>query len=123
MQLDPDAGASMLSALRRRQPRQPWLQLLNALLELAEGKGELLRHAERPWASVTFSGSRHTVVLKFSGEDAVAAGERYIAALPEHEFTLSRQIVADAAVVAVAHDTLPRPHMTVEAELLLLDER
>lgn len=94
----------------------------NALLELAEGQGELLRHAERPWASVTFSRSRHTVVLRFTGEEAVAAGERYIAALAEHEFTLTRQIVADAAVVAVAQDTLPRPHMTVEAELLLLDD-
>jgi len=123
MQLDPAADAVMLSALRRRQPRRPWLQLLNALLELAEGQGELLRHAERPWGSITFSGSRHTVVLRFTGEEAVAAGERYIAALPEHEFTLSRQIVADAAVVAVAQDTLPRPHMTVEAELLLLDDR
>lgn len=123
MQHDPAADAGMLSALRRRQPRRPWLQLLNALLELAEGQGELLRHAERPWASVTFSGSRHTVVLRFTGEEAVAAGERYIAALAEHEFTLSRQIVADAAVVAVAQDTLPRPHMTVEAELLLLDDR
>jgi len=123
MQLDPATDAGMLAALRRRQPRRPWLQLLNALLELAEGKGELVRHAERPWASVTFSGSRHTVVLKFAGEHAVEAGERYIAALPEHDFTLAGQLVADAVVMAVAHDALPRPHMTVEAELLLLDDR
>ena len=71
MQIDPAAARSMQSAVRR----SPWLLLLSTLLELTEGKGELVRHAERSWASATFSGTRHNVVLSFTGADAVSAGE------------------------------------------------
>lgn len=102
--------------------RRPWLALLSALLKLAEGHGELVRHAERPWASVTFTGTRHTVLLRFTGQEAVAIGERFIDALPEHEFDIPRQLVADAAVTTVTHTAAPRPWMEVEVELLLLDE-
>jgi hypothetical protein len=42
--------------------------------------------------------------------------------LPEHEFALSRQLVADAAVVAVDHRIGADPRMEVKVELLLLDE-
>jgi hypothetical protein len=107
---------------RERPMRRPWLPLLSALLDLTEGKGQLLRHSERPWASITFSGTRHTVALSFTGCEAVAAGERFIEALPEHEFTLARQLVADAAATRVEHTLLPEPEMIVEAEILLLDD-
>ena len=102
--------------------RSPWLPLLSAVLELAQGKAELVRHGEQPWASATFSGARHTILISFAGADAIAAGEALIDALPEHEFTLPRQIVADAAVIAVEHSALPQPQMTVELALLLLDD-
>ena len=115
------AGAVVQQGRRPRAPR-PWMALLSALLRLARGKAELVRHAERPWASVTFSGSRHSVVLAFTGTEAVAAGEAFIAALPDHEFAIPRQLVADAAVVAVEHALLPEPGLTVEADLLLLED-
>lgn len=105
-----------------RRQRGPWLAVLTALLKLAEGKAELVRHSERAWASVTFSGTRHEVVLAFTGTDAVAAGERLIDALPEHEFAIPGQLVADASVISVEHATLPEPRLVIEAELLLLDE-
>ena len=107
---------------RRVAPRTPWLPLLSALMELAGGKAELLRHSDRNWASVTFSGTRHTVVLAFTGIEAVAAGEALIEVLPEHEFAIPRQLVADAAVVAVEHSLLPEPRLEVTAELLLLED-
>lgn len=81
-----------------------------------------VRHGERSWASVTFSGTRHTVVLAFAGLEPVAAGEQFINVLPEHEFTIPRQLVADAAVVRVEHTMLPEPRLEVEVQLLLLDE-
>ncbi|MCC6924766.1 MAG: hypothetical protein IT549_02950 [Novosphingobium sp.] len=112
----------MLSAARRKARRTPWMPLLSAVLELAQGQAELLRHSERAWASVTFSGSKHTVVLAFDGADKVLAGETLIDALPEHEFTLPRLLVADAAVVRVEHSALPQPRLEVEVELLVLDE-
>ena len=121
MQIDLTSDAAMLAATCRRS-RTPWMPLLSALLELAGGRGELIRHSERSWASVTFSGTRHTVVLSFTGAEAVAAGEHFIDALPDHEFTIPRQLVADAAVVRVDHTALPQPRLEVEVLLLLLDE-
>jgi hypothetical protein len=102
--------------------RRPWRALLAAVADLAGGKAELLRHIERPWASVTFSGTRHALTLAFTRAEAVAAGEVFIAALPEHEFAIPRQLVADAAVVAVEHELAPEPKLTVEVELLLLED-
>jgi hypothetical protein len=102
--------------------RGPWLRLLSQVLQLAGADAQFLRHDEKPWSSATFSGSRHTIVVAFEGTGAVAQGEAFVAALPEHEFTVARQIVADATVVAVEHLMLPVPRMTVEAELLMLED-
>ena len=104
------------------RPRSPSIQLLDAVMRLAGPQADLLRHAERPWASVTFSGTRHTVALRFAGQSAVAAGERFIDLLPEHEFTIRGQLVADATICAVSVELLPEPVMLLEAELLLLEE-
>ena len=122
MQIDLTQDQAMISAARRRTRRTPWLQLLSALLELGQGKTELLRHSERSWASVTFSGTRHSVVLAFTGAEAVAAGEALIDALPDHEFSIPGQLVADAAVIRVDHTALPQPRLEVEVEVLMLDE-
>ena len=102
--------------------RDPANHLLGALQALGEGQCAVLRHEERAWASITFSGARHTLALRFVGDAAVAAGERFIAALPEHEFAIPRRLVADAAIVAVRHALLPEPSLEVECEVLLLDE-
>lgn len=106
-----------------RRGRNVWRQVVTALIDLSGGKGELLRHAERPWATATFAGTRHTVALCFSGPEAVAAGEALVSAVPEHEFTLPSQLVADATVASVEQEMLPRPRLTVEVELLLLNDR
>lgn len=109
--------------MRSRVPgrRRPWAALLSAVIGLAGERAELLRHSERPWASVTFAGTRHTIAIAFAGAEAVTAGEAFIAALPEHEFAIPRQIVADAAVVAAEHDALAQ-RLTVELELLLVED-
>ena len=108
----------------RRPPprRRPWRALLKALTQLAGSEAEVLHHAEHPWASVTFAGSRHSIALAFAGARAVAAGEAFVAALPDHEFTLPGQLVAEATVAGVRHVLLPEPALTVEVELLLLEE-
>ena len=97
-------------------------RLVVELVALAGGHGVLLEHRQRAWASVTFSGTRHELVLRFEGEEAVAGGEVLIAALSEHEFTIPRQLVADAAVVAVSHAMIPAPLMEVRCDVLMLDE-
>lgn len=122
MRIDPDSHRGMVEVLRRRGCRRPWLALLSAVMRLAGAEANLLRHAERPWASVTFSGTRHTIALSFSGAAAIADGEAFIAVLPEHEFTIPGQLVADATVTSADHELLPEPCLTVEIELLLLED-
>jgi len=111
-----------LAASARRKGRRPWLALLSALFELAQGQAELLRHSEQNWASATFAGTRHNVALAFSGTEGIAAAEALIEALPEHEFTISGQLVADASVISVEQVALPQPRMVLELELLLLED-
>lgn len=122
MRYDPETHTAMQAAIGPSTARRPWLRLLSSVLSLAGTGAELLRHAERPWASATFSGTRHTIALSFRGDDAIAAGEAFVAALPDHEFAIPGQLVADAVIVAVDHALLPEPCMTIEAELLLLDD-
>ena len=97
-------------------------RLRDALLALSEHRGQLLAQSERAWASITFAGARHGFTLLFAGQDAVAAGERFIAALPDHEFALAGQLVADATVTEVEHRLLPSPRLIVTCEVLLLEE-
>lgn len=96
--------------------------LRNQLDALAQGHGKVVRHGEKAWASITFEGARHTVEIEFAGGQAVAAGEQFIAALPEHEFAIPGQIVAEATVSRAEHMLLPEPKLTVECEMLLLKD-
>lgn len=118
MQADPDRRPR---PLRKRLPGAAG-HLRAALGELAQGHAKVLRHHEKAWASVTFEGARHTLELEFDGGDAVAAGESFVAALPDHEFAIPGQLVADAVAPRVEHVLLPQPRLTVECELLLLKD-
>jgi hypothetical protein len=104
-----------------RARRRPADRLREALLELAGNQAAILAHHEQPWASVTFAGARHRLELLFDGAAAVAAGELFIAFLPEHEFGLPGHLVADAAVTEVDHRRDP-PRLQVTCEILLLEE-
>ena len=111
-----------ISGAARALKRDPANQLLAALYALGKGHGALLRHEERAWASITFAGSRHTLTFRFAGEAGVAAGEDFIAALPEHEFAIPHKLVADATITTVRHELLPKLSLEVECEVLMLDE-
>ncbi len=103
---------------RRKGPRE---KLAEALVALANDHGTITSHSEKTWASITFAGTRHRVEIVFEGEDSVEAGECFIVFLPEHEFAIPGQLVADAAVVEVDHVLAP-PRMVVTCEILLLEE-
>ncbi|MBU7580131.1 MAG: hypothetical protein KAF27_06620 [Porphyrobacter sp.] len=92
------------------------------LLGLTGGAGTVLGHEEKAWASITFAGPRHEVVLEFCGAQAVAAGEELIERLPDHEFTLPGQLVADATITKVDHRFGAMERLEVTAVLLLLEE-
>ena len=114
-----DPASFAAAAAGRRGPGQ---RLLEQLSHLAGGSGALVAQRERAWASATFNGTRHCFTLCFAGAEAVARGEQLIAALPEHEFALPGQLVADAAVVEADHVLLPEPRLTLTCELLLLED-
>lgn len=97
-------------------------RLREAVLALAGGAGTIVTWTERAWASITFSGTRHELVLRFEGIEEVEAGERLIEQLAEHEFTIPGQLVADATVTVVDHRFGVVETLTVTAVLLLLEE-
>ena len=105
-------------ALRHR--RSAGDRLRDAMLEVSAGNARLLSHSEKAWASVTFSGTRHEMVFEFDGPQAVISGELFAAILPDHEFTIPGQLVADALVTSIDHRTYPQPHMTVSVTVLML---
>jgi hypothetical protein len=109
-------------ARRYRSRRTTGDRVREALLAMADAQASILTHEEKAWASITFSGTRHELMLDFDGADAVETGERFIAALPDHEFTIPGQLVAEASVKAVDHVMRPEPRMVVTVTLLLLDD-
>lgn len=94
----------------------------DALLALCGGRGALKSHEERAWASITFAGTRHELVLRFEGIEDVEAGEELIERLPDHEFSIPGQLVADATITKVEHHFGPEEWLEVTAVLLLLEE-
>jgi hypothetical protein len=112
----------MIDALRRQGARGTWLMLLTALADLCGPGLQFVSHSERAWSSATFSGARHRFRLTFEGIEAVLAGEALIMNLPDHEFRIRGQLVADATISTVEHDLLAGPRLTIEADLLVLDE-
>ena len=119
-----DALALGLSQTKpaRRARRTAADRLRDALITLSDHHAQVVAQSERAWASITFSGARHTFSLIFAGEAAVEAGERFVANLPEHEFSLAGQLVADATVSEVEHRMVPSPRMIVTCEVLMLEE-
>ena len=108
-------------AARSKVRREPRIGLREQLFALAKSQATIVSHQEKAWASITFAGARHRLELLFEGAEAVEAGELFIAFLPEHEFDIPGQLVADAAVTGVDH-TLDPPRLRVSCELLLLEE-
>ncbi|MBO9517058.1 MAG: hypothetical protein J7493_03220 [Porphyrobacter sp.] len=96
-------------------------RLRTALLDLAKCRARIASHSEKNWASITFAGARHRLELEFAGPEAVEAGEQFIALLPDHEFAIPGQLVADANIDAVDHQLEP-PLMRISCELLVLED-
>lgn len=118
-----EASTPLRQTARRYRPRRTTGdRVREALMQLSEGRADLVSHEEMAWNSITFAGTRHEVKLDFTGAEAVAVGEEFIATLPEHEFTIPGQLVADATVREVDHRFGLDERMVVTAVLLLLEE-
>lgn len=56
------------------------------------------------WASVTFTGARHMIGCRLTGERAVELAGRFCAGIGEAEFELPGHILADIAVMEMTAD-------------------
>jgi len=95
-------------------------RLERALLESARAAGcpLALRTSDmKRWASATFTGARHLLVL---AGDASPALDGWIASLPEAEFALRHHLVADMVVQSVAR---AGDGVTIGLEVLTVEER
>jgi hypothetical protein len=70
--------------------------------------------ASRPWASVTFSGERHRLILWLPGPGAAAAADAFLDGLAERDFGLRGHILADI-VLADRRDEAEQVRLTLEA--------
>lgn len=90
MPLDP-----MHPKTRRRDPGS----LLASQLEaLAGSRARVTLKRERPWASITFSGTRHSFAVDWPGAAESGDMENLATALPDHEFAIPGYFVADILV-------------------------
>jgi hypothetical protein len=122
-QVEIKSGPLPVSAPAALRPRRSLAdRVRSGLLGLSAGHGTVLAHSEKAWASITFAGTRHEVVLEFCGAEAVVHGEELIERLPDHEFTLPGQLVADATITKVDHRFGAMERLEVTAVLLLLEE-
>jgi hypothetical protein len=97
-------------------------RLAQALFDRAGPLARLVRHGETQWASATFTGSRHTFVLRFYGNEAVAAAEALALAISDCEFEIRAALIAEMTVTRFAQTLLPQPEAEIEVSALLLDQ-
>ena len=79
----------------------------------------------RAWASVTFTGARHRIVLRLEGEGAEGAAAAFVDTLEAAEFDLGGHIVADIALVSSERLTCPNgaPLVRIGLEALTVEDR
>lgn len=97
-------------------------RLRDAILKLSGSHATCVKHEEKAWSSITFTGTRHEITLAFEGAEAVAYGEELMECLPEHEFAIPGQLVADATIREVDHRFGMHERLEITAVLLLLEE-
>ena len=69
----------------------------------------------RPWASITFSGERHRLILSLPGPGAQAAVDAFLDGLEDREFTLRGHILADIEAAGIQRDADGQIRLTLEA--------
>ena len=103
-------------------PERERKAVLHAVMAAAGPGAVLVRHAERVWASATFSGIRATTEMEFIGERACEAGEAFIADLPFADWAVPGVLVADALVTCLTQVAGDNPRLAVTVELLVLND-
>ena len=80
--------------------------------------------SSRSWASATFTGARHEIILRLDGEGAVEAAARFAAEAGAAEFRMRGHVVADIAIVAREETEQPGggPAARMKLEVLTVED-
>lgn len=87
-----------------RREADAGMLLIRALEQSASAAGcpiTILRSSQRRWASATFAGARHNLEISATGSPML---DGWLAALPETDFTLPGQLVADLIVSEIRRE-------------------
>mgnify|MGYP003636853655 CR=1 FL=1 len=78
----------------------------------------------RSWASITFTGARHEIVLRLEGEGADDATSAFLTNLEAAEFRLRGHILADIALVTDERSAGPQgaPRVRMKLEALTVED-
>ena len=97
-------------------------RLAQALFDLAGPGARLVRHGETQGSSATFSGSRHTLVIRFAGQGAIDDAEVLMTAITEDAIAIPGALIAELTVTAFTQTLLPHPEAEMTVAALLLDQ-
>ena len=102
-------------------PKVP-AKLVRAVLDICGEGSHLVAAHEREWASATFCGARHCLDLLIPAAGNGATLPCAIAELPDYEFDLAGEIVADCSVTmgACSRQSDGRLMLALRIELLTI---
>ena len=80
------------------RPGDVGAMLISQLETLAGPDIRILLKKEKPWASITFSGTRHYLIIDATGNGGVQSMNRFIKRLPDQVFDLPDHFIADLLI-------------------------
>ncbi|PHR13606.1 MAG: hypothetical protein COA41_18115 [Sphingopyxis sp.] len=83
---------------QKRVRRGPGALIGDQIAALVGSLGLVTLQHERAWASITFSGTRYSFSIEWSGNRESNAMHDLVQSLPDHEFIVPRYFVADLLV-------------------------
>ena len=94
------------SALPKTRRKDPGSQLAEQIEILAGERSSVTLLRERPWASVTFSGTRHSLAVDWADPANPGCADELAKILSDHEFTIPGYFVADVVVTEQSEDRI-----------------
>jgi hypothetical protein len=85
---------------------------------------EIIGHDAQEWNAITLSGARHQLVLRFTGAEAVKAGDLFHDSLPEREFNVPGHLAVEAGITSYDWRSFGGDELlTLTLVIMLLKER
>ena len=96
--------------LLKNHRKDPGSLLAGQIEALAGNRAIVTLDRERPWASITFAGTRHSLVVNWTSAADISVANNLAKILPEQEFAIPGYFIADLLVTEQT-----QTHLRVEA--------